>query len=181
MASENFNLQPEILEDDLVVLKPVSENAFASFFEIASDPLIWEFHPEKDRYKKEVFQKYFDGAVASQSSFLVFDKATRALIGSSRYYNYEPGLSRVAIGYTFLARKYWGGRYNRSMKSLMLNHAFKYVNSVVFHIGQENIRSQKAPMKLGAKKNREFDFSNTGKLTHAEFELTSTDWKANSL
>ena len=43
-----------------------------------------------------------------------------------------------------------GGQYNREMKSLMLNHAFKFVENVVFLIGEKNIRSQKAIEKIGA-------------------------------
>ena len=176
MITENFNLQPEKLEDGLIELRPLTNDAFDTLFEVTADPFIWELHPVKDRYKKEAFQIYFDGAVASKSSFLVFDKASGALIGSSRFYGYDPEESRVAIGYTFLARKYWGGKYNKAMKTLMLDHAFRYVNSVVFHIGLENIRSQKAVLKLGTKKINELDFANTGELTHAEYEIKKTEW-----
>ena len=176
MATEIFNLQPEKLEDDLIVIRPLTEDYFEQLFEVGSDPLIWEVHPAKDRYKKEVFKTYFDGAVASKSSFLVFDKATGDLIGSTRYYNYQPELSRIAIGYTFLARKYWGGSYNKSMKTLLLDYAFKYVNSVVFHVGMENIRSQKAMVKIGGKKIGEMDFASSGQLTHYEYEIKKGEY-----
>ncbi|HSY76573.1 MAG TPA: GNAT family N-acetyltransferase [Bacteroidia bacterium] len=178
MITENFNLQPEKLEDDLIQIIPLTENYFDQLFEVAQDPLIWEVHLVKDRYKKEVFKTYFDGAVASKSSFLVFDKATGELIGSTRYYNYQPGLSRIAIVYTFIARKYWGGSYNKSMKTLLLEHVFKYVNSVVFHVGKENIRSQKAVLKIGGKKIGELDFASTGQLTHYEYEIKKGEWEA---
>jgi RimJ/RimL family protein N-acetyltransferase len=175
-----FNLQPTQLEDNLLRLVPLSQTSFDSLFELASDPLIWEQHPDKNRYQKEVFQKYFDGAVASKGAFLVFDKTSNPLIGCTRYYDYSPALSRVAIGYTFLARNYWGGPYNKAMKKLMLDYAFQYVNSVVFHIGSENIRSQKAVMKLGAKKIRDFDFSGSGTITHEEYEILRPEWQNNS-
>ena len=177
MTTENFNLHPEKLEDDLIEIRPLTEDYFGHLFEVGSDPLIWEVHPVKDRYKKEVFKTYFDGAVASKSSFLVFDKATGELIGSTRYYNYQPELSRIAIGYTFLARKYWGGSYNKSMKTLLLDHAFKYVDSVVFHVGMENVRSQKAMVKIGSKKIGELDFASTGQLTHYEYEIKKSEHK----
>jgi RimJ/RimL family protein N-acetyltransferase len=177
MKSQHFNLQPEILEDGLVELKPFRQDAFDALFELASDPLIWEQHPVKDRFKKEVFKTYFDQAVASKSSFLIFEKATGQLIGSTRYYDLNPELSRVAIGYTFLARKYWGGPFNRAMKKLMLDYAFQFVNSVVFHIGLENIRSQKAVLKLGAKKINELDFASVGKITHGEYEILRSEWQ----
>jgi len=145
-------LQPSILEDQVVKIIPLQKNDFSKLFEVASDPLIWEQHPTRDRYKKEVFQIYFDSAVESGSAFLLYDKATSELMGSSRYYDYNPALSRIAIGFTFLARKYWGGEYNRSVKKLMLDYAFRFVNSVIFHIGPTNIRSQQAILKLGARK-----------------------------
>jgi N-acetyltransferase len=53
------------------------------------------------------------------------------------------------IDWTFLARSYWGGIYNREIKQLMLNHAFKFVNSITFITGKQNLRSQKAMEKIG--------------------------------
>jgi RimJ/RimL family protein N-acetyltransferase len=72
------------------------------------------------------------------------------MIGSTRYHGYDPAASEVEIGWTFLARSRWGGRYNHEMKRLMLEHAFKYVDRVVFLIGPNNIRSQRAVEKIGA-------------------------------
>jgi RimJ/RimL family protein N-acetyltransferase len=63
--------------------------------------------------------------------------------------------SEVAIGYTFLARKAWGSVHNREMKKLMLDHAFQFVDTVLFHIGENNFRSRKAIEKIGAE---EFSF-----------------------
>jgi hypothetical protein len=56
----------------------------------------------------------------------------------------------IEIGWTFLARRYWGGRYNGEMKRLMLEHAFQTVDEVVFIIGPENHRSRRAVEKIGA-------------------------------
>ena len=146
-----FNLQPT-LEDDLVLISPLTEKDFESLFKVASDPLIWEQHPIKDRYKKEVFQSYFDSALESKGAFLIYSKDNNELIGSSRYYDYDPLKSRIAIGYTFIAKAYWGGKYNGAIKKLMLDHAFQFVDKVIFHIGPTNLRSQQAVLKLGAKK-----------------------------
>jgi RimJ/RimL family protein N-acetyltransferase len=172
-----FVLQPQSLSDNLVELIPLAKDDFERLFLVASDPLIWEQHPSRDRYKREVFQKYFDGALESGGAFLVFDKSTNELIGSSRYYDLKP--SSVAIGYTFLARKYWGGNYNKAMKELMLNHAFQFVDSVVFHVGPDNIRSQKAVLKIGAKKTGEVELDYYGgKLLHFEYEIKKSTWKS---
>jgi RimJ/RimL family protein N-acetyltransferase len=119
-------------------------------FAVASDPLIWEQHPESDRYKEEVFKIFFEGALESGGAFVVIDTKTQQIIGSTRFHGYDPEKSEIEIGWTFLARSYWGGRYNREMKQLMLAHAFKFVENVVFYVGENNVRSQKATEKIGA-------------------------------
>jgi RimJ/RimL family protein N-acetyltransferase len=144
-----MNLQPT-LSNDLITIKPIQKNNFDALFEIASDELIWEQHPNKDRYKKEVFQIFFDNAIKSKGAFLVFDNKTNRVIGSSRYYEFNELESSIIIGYTFISRAYWGTKYNSSLKELMINYAFQFVNSVHFHVGDTNFRSQKAVEKLGA-------------------------------
>lgn len=72
------------------------------------------------------------------------------MIGSFRYHGYDPAESVVEIGWTFLARSHWGGRYNRELKRLMLEHAFRFVDRVAFLVGHTNLRSQRAVEKLGA-------------------------------
>ncbi len=116
----------------------------------AADPLIWEQHPESDRYKPEVFHRYLDGAMASGGALIATDNQTGQIIGASRYYEHDAGNHRVAVGYTFLVRQCWGNGYNNDMKRLMLHHAFQYVDTVVFHVGACNYRSQKAVAKTGA-------------------------------
>ena len=145
----SFDLQPD-LKGELIELRPLTPGDWDDLFAVASDPLIWEQHPESDRYKEEVFKVFFRDALESGGAFVVIDRATQEIIGSTRFYGYDPEKSEIEIGWTFLAREYWGGQYNREMKSLMLNHAFKFVETVVFLIGEKNIRSQKAIEKIGA-------------------------------
>jgi RimJ/RimL family protein N-acetyltransferase len=145
----SFDLQPR-LKGDLIELRPIAPNDWDDLFAIASDPLIWEQHPESDRYKEEVFKNFFEGALKSGGAFVVIDAKTQQIIGSTRFHGYDPQKSEIEIGWTFLARKYWGGRYNAEMKQLMLSHAFKYVENVVFFVGETNIRSQRATEKIGA-------------------------------
>jgi N-acetyltransferase len=73
------------------------------------------------------------------------------VIGSSRYHGYDEAASEVEIGWTFLARSHWGGRYNGEMKRLMLEHAFRFVRNVVFLVGPENRRSRRAVEKIGGR------------------------------
>ncbi len=151
-----LNLQPQ-LENEFIKLVPLEAFDFEKLYQVASDPLIWEQHPQPDRYKREVFQVFFDGAVTSKSAFLVYAKRTGALIGSSRFYDWMAETKTVVIGYTYLTRDHWGTIYNQALKKLMLNYAFQFVEFVFFHIGANNIRSQKAIVKLGAHKTREFE------------------------
>jgi len=144
-------LQP-ILENELIKAIPLMEENYESLYAVASDPLIWEQHPNKNRYQKEVFEVFFKGAIESGGAFLVRDKKSGEVIGSSRYYFNGSEKKEVCIGYTFLARKCWGKNYNPTLKTMMLDHAFKFTDSVIFHVGSINIRSQKAMEKLGAVK-----------------------------
>ena len=147
----SFDLQPH-LKGDLIELRPLASGDWHELFAVASDPLIWEQHPESDRYKEDVFKIFFDDALRSGGAFIVIDTKTQQIIGSTRFHGYDPEKSEIEIGWTFLARKYWGGRYNAEMKQLMLTHAFKFVENVVFFVGENNIRSQKATEKIGAVK-----------------------------
>ena len=145
-----MNWQPTNLKDNWVQLQPLAATDFDALYQVASDPLIWEQHPNPDRYKKEVFSVYFEGALASGGAMLICD-AQGQVIGSSRFYDWESDVREVKIGYTFFARSCWGKPYNRSAKTLMLKHAFlEGAERVLFHVGINNIRSRMAMEKLGA-------------------------------
>jgi len=145
----SFDLQPR-LKGEFIELRPLTPEDWDDLFTIASDPFIWEQHPESNRYKENVFKVFFKEALDSGGAFVVIDNKTQQIIGSTRFYGYDSEKSEIEIGWTFLARKYWGGRYNREMKQLMLAHAFNFVESVVFFVGENNTRSQKATEKIGA-------------------------------
>src|SRR6266508_4144971 len=146
-----FDLQPH-LKGKLIELRPLAPDDWDDLFVVASDPLIWEQHPESDRHEEEVFRAFFKGALESGGAFVVIDTQTQQIIGSTRFHGYDPENSEIEIGWTFLARKYWGGQYNREMKQLMLAYAFKFVENVVFFVGENNIRAQRATEKIGVVK-----------------------------
>ena len=146
----NFDLQPT-LQGSLIELRPLKPEDFEALLQAASDPLIWEQHPEPDRYKREIFQRYFDSGLASKGALVVIDRKSGRIIGSSRYHDLKAEESEIEIGFTFLEREFWGGTYNGQLKSLMLKHAFRFVKRVVFVVGENNLRSQKALEKIGAR------------------------------
>ena len=147
--TDEFDLQPN-LKGKLIELRPLVPEDWDELFAVASDPLIWEQHPESDRYTEDVFRTYFRGALESGGAFAILDKNTGEIIGSTRFFGYEPYKSEIEIGWTFLARKYWGEIYNWELKQLMLDHAFKFVENVMFLVGEDNVRSQRATEKIGA-------------------------------
>src|SRR5438270_12851379 len=145
----SFHLQPT-LQGELLELRPLRPEDFHDLFSVASDPLIWEQHPMKDRYKEDVFKVFFREALECGGAFVVIDLKDGRIVGSSRFHGYDPDKSEIEIGWTFLARSYWGGAFNREMKRLMLAHAFQFVGRVIFVVGPGNIRSQKALETIGA-------------------------------
>jgi RimJ/RimL family protein N-acetyltransferase len=148
----SFDLQPN-LKGELIELRPLTPEDLDDLFAVASDPLIWEQHPESDRYKEDVFKIFLREAMESGGALVIMDTKSQRIIGSTRFHGYAPEKSEIEIGWTFLARNYWGGRYNRELKQLMLAHAFKFVENVVLLVGQTNVRSQKATEKIGGIKN----------------------------
>ena len=143
-----FELQPT-LRSEILELRPLQAGDFEQLYAVASDPLVWEQHPDSDRYKLDVFQKFFDEAMQSGGALIALDRENNRVIGSSRFNCYDAVRSEVEIGWTFLARSHWGGVYNGEMKRLMLSHAFKFVDNVIFFVGSTNVRSQRAVEKIG--------------------------------
>jgi len=143
-----FDLQPD-LKGELLELRPLREEDFDELYAAASDPLIWEQHPDKVRYREDVFRQFFQDAMESGGALIAIDRKNGKIIGSSRFNAYDEAKSEVEIGWTFLARTHWSGDYNREMKRLMLTHAFSFVESVIFVVGEENLRSQRAVEKIG--------------------------------
>jgi N-acetyltransferase len=144
----SFDFQPT-LKGELLELRPLRAEDFHGLYAAASDPLIWEQHPVRDRYKEEVFRGFFREALESGAALIAIDSKDGQVIGSSRFHGYDEETSEIEIGWTFLARSHWGGVYNREMKRLMLQHAFEFVKSVIFLIGPQNVRSQRAIENIG--------------------------------
>ena len=152
----SFDLQPT-LSGSLVHLKPLEESDFEALYRVASDPAIWEQHPAKERSEREGFRRFFEEAMDTKAAFLIIDKSTGEAMGTSRYKLCPDTDIAIEIGWTFIARKYWGGIFNREIKALMIAHAFQQFEWVLFHIADTNYRSQKAVEKIGGKRITEID------------------------
>lgn len=167
-----MNLQPTHLVNEEVQLEPLQPSHLDLLYAIASDPLIWEQHPNPDRYKKEIFEVYFKGAIDSKGAFLIKNAKSGEVIGCTRFYDYNAEDKSILIGYTFFARSYWGKGINHAVKRLMLHYAFNYVDKVIFHVGALNKRSQIAMERLGAIKTGEVEVAYFGEATKLNFVYT---------
>jgi N-acetyltransferase len=175
------NLQPTLV-GETVLLRPLRAEDRQEMFAAASDPLIWELHPVRDRYKEPVFRAYFDESLATKGALTLLERATGSVIGLSCYYEYHPERSEIEIGRTFLVRRHWGGATNREVKRLMLDHALTFVHTVVFWVGDANWRSQRAVEKIGGIRRDGLAFRQPGNGVyqssgaHVVFEIRKAHW-----
>ena len=176
---EGIDLQPRLV-GRTITLRPLQQEDFSQLYTAASDPRVWEMHPDSSRYKEDVFrERFFTGAIASGGALAVVHNQIDRIVGSSRYYKWNSDLQHISIGFTFLEPDLWGDGTNREMKDLMLRHIFRYANTVWFHVGETNLRSRRAVEKLGAtfshSENRELD----GKpYVQLFYELHSSEYAA---
>ncbi len=146
----DFDLQTHHLRNDLVILQPLQVTDFERLYTLASDSLVWEQHPNPNRYRQADFETYFQGAMASKGAFLVVHAQTGEALGCTRFLDYDASDGVVQIGYTFFGRAYWGKGFNPATKRLMLDYAFQFVDRVEFYVGINNRRSRIAMERLGA-------------------------------
>ncbi len=146
-----FNLQPT-LENDEILLTPLQADDFEALYAVASDPKIWEQHPNKNRWQREVFQNYFQGAIESKGALKIIDKKTGEIAGATRIYLDKDFADAAFVGYTFFATKHWGKGINPQVKQMMIDYLLQHVSQVLFQIGANNLRSQIAITRIGATK-----------------------------
>jgi len=171
-----FDIAPTLTGTSLD-LRPLTQADFPDVVAAASDPLIWEQHPAKDRWRPEVATPYVSWLL-DQGGTMVARRADE-VVGISRFYPCPEEPGAWGIGFTFLVRAVWGGATNREMKDLMLAHAFEAVDVIWFHIAPGNLRSQKGTEKIGARYVNTMEWSPGGGLparATQRWRLTREDW-----
>lgn len=173
------NIQPTLSTSNIKLL-PLQPIDFEGLYAVASDPKIWEQHPNKNRWQRNVFQTFFDGALKSKGAFKIVDQETNQILGSTRFYDYNGTENSILIGYTFYATACWGKGINHKVKILMLSYIFQFVNTVYFHVGAQNVRSQIAIGRLGAAKVGEDEVTYFGEEPKLNFiyRLNKEEWLA---
>jgi len=173
-----------VLEGERLRLRPLRPGDWDALFAVASDPEIWALHPMRDRWQEPVFRAFFADALAQGGALAVIERASGEVIGSSRFQGYDPADGgSVEIGWTFLARRWWGGAANREMKRLMLGHAFRFVRRVDFRVGESNVISRRALDKIGGRLTDRVDMTETpsGPVRHVIYEITRETFTAGPL
>lgn len=173
-----FDNEPT-LSSERLLLRPLEETDRDALFMAANDPELWAQHPASDRHERHVFDPYFDYLLNAGGTLAAVSREADQVIGCSRFYPVPDHPEEFGIGYTFLARSHWGGSWNKEMKTLMVAHVLKSFDRVWFHIAPNNLRSQIATTRLGAKfaYDAELTIGQRAALTKC-YTLTRADWEA---
>ena len=172
------------LETERLVIRPLGEEDREALYAVASDPGVWEQHPIHDRWRREIFDRFFDDGLASGGALAVVNKRGGSIIGSTRYDKYDPDEGGVVeIGWTFLAPRYWGKGINPEMKRAMLAYAFQSVALVEFRVGDTNYRSRNALEAIGAARTDRYELEKyQGKrVVHLVYEITRESFERGPL
>lgn len=177
-----INWQPRNLGNDRVYLEPLGVDHFRELYGVASDPEIWAQHPNPNRYQEDVFRVFFEGAMASGGAFIIRASVDDRALGSTRFYEYDAAADEVKIGYTFFSRACWGQGWNPSVKRLMLGYAFEHVSRVIFHVGAQNIRSQRAMEHIGGRQVGEVEVAYHGEPVKKNliYEILASEYNEGS-
>ena len=131
-----------------------------------------------------MFRAFFDDALAGGGAMAVIDRASGAVVGSSRWQGYDPeDGGSVEVGWTFLARSHWGGAYNPELKRLMIDHALRFVDRVIFRVGETNWRSRRAMEKIGGRLTDAHEYWQMAgrEVAHVVYEITRESFAAGPL
>ena len=149
-----MNIEPAVLENDIVRLEPLGEDHRAELRAIADDPELWAL--TSLRGDGAHFDAWFDTMLAGQArgdqiSHAVRLQADGALVGHSAYLVITPDHARLEIGWTWYAAGARGTAVNPACKHLLLGRAFACgAERVELKTHHRNQRSQNAMLKMGA-------------------------------
>ncbi|SMB82883.1 GCN5-related N-acetyltransferase [Hymenobacter roseosalivarius DSM 11622] len=144
------------LENNRAQLRPLSAADFEALQPVAFDPDLWQFTLTRgdDRIS---LAAYIAAAVQGREQqqrypFLIIDKQTNQVAGSTSYYNIHLEDARLSIGYTWVGTAFQRSGLNRAAKHLLFRHAFDVLGCerVELETDAQNLKSQSAMRRMGA-------------------------------
>ncbi|KRA31760.1 GCN5 family acetyltransferase [Rhodanobacter sp. Root627] len=151
-------LAPIYLQDDYVVLEPLNLDHVPALEAAAADGELWNLRVtsvpppgQAQTYVEKALRGLADGHMLP---FAVREKRSGDIVGTTRFYEIDAELPRVAIGYTWYAKRWQKSHLNTACKRLLLEHAFEGMGcvAVAFHTDELNEDSQRAIERLGAQR-----------------------------
>ncbi|WP_109127244.1 GNAT family N-acetyltransferase [Dyella sp. C11] len=151
-------LTPVVLEDAFVALEPLTSDHAPALEAAASDGELWNLWFTSAPAPGEA-AGYIAKALAGHQAglmlpFVVREKSSGEIVGTTRFYDFVNDPRRVAIGYTWYAKRWQKSHLNTACKRLLLRHAFETLGCVAveFHTDHRNLDSQRAIERLGAQR-----------------------------
>ncbi|MEO8146341.1 MAG: GNAT family N-acetyltransferase [Bacteroidia bacterium] len=154
---QNFDFKEDyILEDDFVMLRPLSRNDFENLLHFSmTEPEIWKFsliHAEGEEGLKNYLNLALEGRENEKEyPFIVFDKRENKYAGSTRFYDMQLSNKAIQLGYTWYGKQFQGTGLNKHCKFLLLQFAFEtmQMERVEFRADNGNEKSKAAMKSIG--------------------------------
>ena len=157
LVKHNFDFNEEYnLEDERVILRPLSVldiNSLAEY--VKNEPELWKFSLVAINTEADL-KAYIASAIEARNNktaytFIVYDKVSKSIVGSTRFYDIQLANETTQLGYTWYSKKVWGTGLNQHCKYLLLQFAFEQMNfkRVEFRADNDNKRSIAAMQKIG--------------------------------
>ncbi|SRX75458.1 GNAT family N-acetyltransferase [Aequorivita antarctica] len=151
----NF-LQEHILENDAVRLNPLHHQDIDKLLRFSEQqPELWKYSLQPADGLKNL-KTYVDLALNGRKEetsypFIVFDKRTQQIAGSTRFYDFQKNHNTVQLGYTWYGKEFQGSGINKQCKMLLLEFAFEKlgIDRVEFRADANNARSIAAMKSIG--------------------------------
>ncbi len=153
----NWIKHPIRLEGEKVILLPLEESHFNELISISGDDCIWGFMRIKEAGNgallSELQEALCQRELGIEYPFVVIDKATHNIMGSTRYLKISEEHRNLEIGWTWYSPAYWGKGYNDECKLLLLTHCFETLDVIRVQIvaAANNVRSRKAIERIGGR------------------------------
>lgn len=146
---------PVILTGEKVILQPLTEDYFQKLTEASSEDIIWTYMPVKGSNPEMLLGALTEALhkrdLAEQYPFVVIEKASGRVMGSTRFLQLNETHRSLEIGYTWYQTEYWGKGFNEECKYLLLQYSFEILKTIRVQIitSDKNVRSKRAIERIG--------------------------------